>query len=124
MIWFDYVIWFMLNNLERFFDSRYPSLTTKYGAFITWISVACSIAVCTQVLFIMYRQMMMTIVVELAGNPSDKLLAKFREACGARQIERLFKPMLFSLETAPSPSPVAYSKKRRLNMNVASEEQF
>jgi hypothetical protein len=45
MIWFDHAVWFMLNNLERFFDSRYPSLATKYGAFITWMSAACSVAV-------------------------------------------------------------------------------
>ena len=45
MIWFDHSVWFMLNNLERFFDARYPSLATKYGAFITWISAAGLLAV-------------------------------------------------------------------------------
>ena len=45
MIWFDHAVWFMLNNLERFFDSRYPSLASKYGAFITWINAACAVAV-------------------------------------------------------------------------------
>jgi hypothetical protein len=34
MIWFDYFVWFMLNNLDRFFYSRYLSLAAKYGAFL------------------------------------------------------------------------------------------
>jgi cellobiose-specific phosphotransferase system component IIA len=124
MIWFDHAIWYMLNNLDRFFDSRYPSLASKYGAFITWMSAACSIAVCTQVTFIAYRRMMEIAAVELAANLSDKLLAKYGEAPGARQVERLFKPASFSLETTPSLSPAAYPKKRRLNMNVSSDEQY
>jgi hypothetical protein len=37
MIWFDHSIWFILNNLDRFFDSHYPSLAAKYGAFITYV---------------------------------------------------------------------------------------
>jgi hypothetical protein len=45
MIWFDHSIWFILNNLDRFFDSCYPSLVAKYGTFITWICVACTLAV-------------------------------------------------------------------------------
>ena len=45
MIWFDHSVWFMINNLDRFFDSRYPSLATKFGAFITWISAAGLMAV-------------------------------------------------------------------------------
>jgi hypothetical protein len=114
----------MLNNLERFFDSRYPSLAAKYGAFITWMSAACSVAIRTQVTFIAFRQMMQTVVLELAANPNDKLLSKYGEACGARQIERLLKPASFSLETAPSPSPAAYSKRRRLNINVGPDEQY
>ena len=73
----------MLNNLERFFDSRYPSLASKYGAFITWISAACAVAVRAHVLFISIRQMMMTAALELAQNPTNKLLAKFGKACGA-----------------------------------------
>jgi hypothetical protein len=55
MMWFDHAVWFMLNNLERFFDSRYPSLAAKYGAFITWMSATCSVAICTQVTFIAFR---------------------------------------------------------------------
>jgi hypothetical protein len=40
------------------------------------------------------------------------------------QIERLFKPAYFSLETTPSPCPAASSRKRRLNMNVTPKDQY
>jgi hypothetical protein len=122
MIWFDHSVWFMLNNLDRFFDSRYPSLATKFGAFITWISAAGLLAVKSQITFIAFRRLMEVAAVELAVHPNDKLLAKYLDAPGARQVERLLKPATFSLETSPSPSPAASSRKRRLNMNVTPED--
>jgi hypothetical protein len=122
MIWFDQATWFMMNNLERFFDSRYPSIVAKYGVFLTWISQACMTAVRAQITFITYRRLMEVAAVELAANSNDKLLAKYGKAAGARQVERFFKPASFSLQTTPSSSPAAYSKRRRLNMNVTPED--
>jgi hypothetical protein len=124
MIWFDHSIWFMLNNLDRFFDACYPSLAAKFGAFFTWISTAAIQAVRLQVTFTAYRKLMDMAAIELAANPLEKLLAKCGEAPGARQIERLFKPAAFSLESMPSPSPVANSKKRRFNMNVTPDNHY
>jgi hypothetical protein len=124
MIWFDHAVWFMLNNLDRLFDSRYPSFTAKFGAFLTWISSAALQAVRMQLTFIAYRKLMEIAAVELAANPTEKLLAKYPEAPRARQVERLFKPATFSLEIAPSPSPLPVSKKRRLNMNVTPDDAF
>ena len=63
-------------------------------------------------------------MVELAANPMDKLLVKYVKTPGARQIERLFKPTSFSLETTPSRCFAASSKKSRLNMNVTPENQY
>ena len=40
MLWFDHAMWFMINNLERFFDKAYVNLTAKFAAFIMWISSA------------------------------------------------------------------------------------
>jgi hypothetical protein len=74
----------MLNNLDRFFDLRYPSLATKFGAFITWISAAGLLAVKSQVTFIAFRKLMEVAAVELAAHPNDKLLAKYLDAPGAR----------------------------------------
>jgi hypothetical protein len=124
MIWFYQAASFMMNNLDHFFDSRYPSIATKYGAFITWISAACLTAVRAQITFIAYRRLKEVAVVELAVNPSDKLLAKYSKALGACQVERLFKPASFSLETTPSPNPVAYSKRRKINVNVTPKDHY
>ena len=124
MLWFDHSVWYMLNNLERFFDARYPSLAAKYGAFLTWMSGACSVAIRAQVTFCSFRQLMHTAALELAVNPTDKLLSKYGDACAVRQVKRLFKPTAFSLEATPSPNPSGYAKRRRLNINVAADEHF
>jgi hypothetical protein len=122
MLWFDHSVWYMLNNLDRFFDARYPSIASKYGAFLTWVSTAGLLAVRMQITFIAYRKLMEVAAVELAANPMDKLLAKYADAPRARQIERLFKPASFSLETTPSPCLVSSSRKRRLNINITPED--
>jgi hypothetical protein len=72
--------------------------------------------------FMSYRRLMDTTMVELATHPNDKLLTKFLDALGARQVERMFKPAAFSLETTPSPSLGPASRRRRLNMNVSPDE--
>jgi hypothetical protein len=113
----------MLNNLDRFFDARYPSLASKFGAFITWISSASLLAVRLQITFMVFRRLMEVAALEFAANPNEKLLAKYADAPRARQIERFLKPASFSLETAPSSSPINYSRKRRLNMNVTPDDQ-
>jgi hypothetical protein len=122
MIWFDHSVWFILNNLDHFFDSRYPSHAAKFGAFITWISATGFTAVKQHVTFMAYRCLMEIAALELAANPHDKLLSKFANAPGARQVERLLKPASFSLETISSPSPRTLSKRRRLNMNVTPDK--
>jgi hypothetical protein len=124
MLWFDHSVWYMLNNLDRFFDARYPSIAAKYGAFLIWVSTTGLLAVRMQITFIAYKKLMEVAAVELAANPMDKLLAKYADALGTRQIERLFKPASFSLETTPSPCPTASSRKRRLNMNVTPKDQY
>jgi hypothetical protein len=41
MLWFDQAMWFLVNNLERFFDIAYgDSFTAKFGAFFTWLNGA------------------------------------------------------------------------------------
>ena len=112
----------MLNNLDRFFDSRYPSLATKFGAFITWISMAGLMAVKQQLTFIAFRRLMEAVVLELVAHSTKKLLAKYFNAPRAKLVERLFKPATFSLETSPSPSPAVASRRRGLNMNVMPED--
>ena len=125
MIWFDQAIWFMLNNLERFFDKvSHPSLAAKFGAFLTWISAATSVVVRMQISFLKYRHLMEIAAIELAVDPSQKLLAIHGDAPGALQVERMFKLAAFTIETTPTHTPPPYSKKRRINVNVTPEDHF
>ena len=123
MILFDHSIWIMLNNLDHFFDAHYPSLASKFGALITWISFASLIVVYLQIIFMAFRRLMEVAALEFAANPNEKFLARYANALRARQIKRSLKPTSFSLETTLSPSPVNYSRKRRLNMNVTPDNQ-
>jgi hypothetical protein len=75
MICIDHSVWFMLNNLDRFFDTIHPSLAAKFGAFFTWISTAGLQAMRLQIIFMAYRKLMEVAAVELAANPMHKLLA-------------------------------------------------
>ena len=117
MLWFDYAIWFILNNLERFFDSTYPTLAAKFGAFITWFNGAAKIAICHQITFIAFCCLMEVASVEYFATLDGRLLAKFYKALGARQVERFIKLAQFSIETLPSPGPTSYNW-HKLNLNV------
>jgi hypothetical protein len=115
MLWFDQAMWFLVNNLERFFDSAYGnSLAAKFGAFITWLNGAARLVVRAQITFMVTRRMMQEAALEATVNPTGKLLASYYEALGARQVERLIRNAQFSLDTAPSPSPTT-NKRRKFN---------
>jgi hypothetical protein len=58
---------------------------------MTWTSTAGLLAVRLHITFMAYRKLMETTAIELATNPTNKLLAKYGEAPGVRQIERFFK---------------------------------
>jgi len=104
MLWFDHNIWFIINNLPKFFpDNTYPSLASKYGVFLTRMKSAARYAVKSQITFIAVRRLMDTAALEFATDASQKLLSKHYEAPGARKVERLFKPTSFSVEVAPTP---------------------
>lgn len=119
MLWFDHSVWYMVNNLPVFFpDSIYPSMPSKFGAFLTWMKGAARVAVRTHITFMAVRQLMQVAAIEFATDPAQKILSKYYDAPGARKIERLFKPAAFSTEATPTPPP----KRRRLNMNVSPGE--
>jgi hypothetical protein len=114
MLWFDHSIWYMINNLTVFFpDSMYPSLPSKFGAFLTWMKGAARVAVRTEITFLTIRRLMVVAALEYAVDPNQKLLPKHYEAPEARKIERLFKPVAFSVQASLTPPP----KRHRLNMN-------
>lgn len=114
MLWFDHAIWFLVNHLDRFFDDKnYPTLASKYGAFLIWIKGTCRTAVRAQLTFKEMRRLMATAALEYAVDPAAKLLTKFYEAPGARKIERLFKPASFSEQFLPSPSAMVHPNSRK-----------
>jgi hypothetical protein len=117
MLWFDHAIWFIINNLDRFFDDNYPTLATKLGAFITWMSTAAREGVKMQITFAAVRKMMEDAALEYTVTPEARLLAKYYEAPRARKVERFIKPVVFSLATMPNPSPTA-NKRRKINVNA------
>jgi hypothetical protein len=55
---------------------------------------------------------------EYSAIPDVRLLAKYYEVLGARQVERFIKPAQFSIETLPSPGPTT-NKQHKLNLNVS-----
>jgi hypothetical protein len=120
MLWFDHACWFIINNLDRFFDATYPNLATKYAAFITWVDKATRIGpigITTQVTFMSIRGMMEVASLEATVNPDGRLLGKYYKAPGARKVEQFIRNVAFSLETGPSPAPMI-NKHRKLNINI------
>lgn len=116
MLWFDHAIWYMINNLESFFDQAYGSkLAGKYGAFITWINRVARQAVRAQIMFMKIRHLMAIATLEAMVNADGKLLAMYFEAPGAKIVEWFVRPAQFSLDTAPSPSPSTYKKRKYQN---------
>jgi hypothetical protein len=78
----------MINNLTVFFpDSMYPSLPSKFGAFLTWMKGAARVAGRTQITFLTIRHLMVVAALEYVVDPNQKLLPKHYEAPGARKIE-------------------------------------
>ena len=124
MLWFDHAIWFMTNNLERFFDSAYANLMAKFAAFITWISSAVKKAIKAQITFMNTRHMMEQAALEYAVDPEAKILAKFYEAPGTRQVGKFFKPAQFSLDIAPTPSPITNKRRKYSSPNQGYRQGY
>jgi hypothetical protein len=123
VMWFDHSVWYMLNNLELFFDNELPTLVAKFGAFLVWIRDAARIAVKYQITFAFSRAMMVEASIEFAADPTAKLLPEYKDAAGARQIERLIKPAAFSVANPGTPSPGLSGKRNwsKMNLNISPE---
>jgi hypothetical protein len=118
MLWLNQAMWFLVNNLERFFDSAYGnSFIAKFGAFITWLNSAARPVIQAQIIFMAIRRMMEQASLQANIDPNGKLLVQYYEAPGARQVDRLIKNAKFSLDTAPSPSPTT-NKRRKFNTST------
>lgn len=113
MLWFDHSVWYMLNNLQIFFPPQtYPTLVSRFAAFLTWMKDAARVAVQTQITFNEIRRLMVQASIEFSQNPKARLLSEYKDSVGARKIERFFKPASFSLEALESPVPQPYKKRK------------
>lgn len=113
MLWFDHSVWYMINNLHVFFPPQtYPTLVSRFAAFLTWMKDVARLAVQTQITFNEIRRLMVQAATEFSQNPKARLLAEHKDATGARKIERFFKPAAFSLETPGNQTPQPYKKRK------------
>ena len=123
IVWFDHAIWTMINKLDMFFPNL-PTNTTRFAAFMLWLSSAAKIAVKTALVFHTIREHMVTAAIQLAENSSQKLLPELKDAPLAVKIERLLKGPKFSLLNPGSPSPAPSPfKKQRINLNASPSPQ-
>jgi hypothetical protein len=120
VIWWDHAVWYIINHLDKFFpQSHYPTLMSKYIAFVIWVSGPGRLAVQCQLAFNHTRNWMGEAVMQYAANPQDDmvLLLGYPEA-GPRMIEKHVKPASFMIANPRHPSQGPPSKKQRINLNT------
>jgi hypothetical protein len=95
MLWFDYNVWYIINNLHVFFpNDTYPSLPSKFGAFLSWVKGAVRI----QITFMAVRRLMEAAVLELATDPSHKFLASITTLLELVKLNVFFSLLPFHLQ--------------------------
>lgn len=119
IIWFDHAVYYMLNHLDKFFpDSTYPTLVSKYGAFLIWMGTAGRSGVKCQLTFMQSRIWMLEGVLQMAHDPEGELFQANNHMPGLQKIERLLKPASFSIANPMIPTTGPPGKKTRLNLNA------
>lgn len=120
-MWFDHAVFYMINHLGVFFgDDLFPTLPAKFAAFLVWMTEAARIAVRHQVMFTHTRELMCEAALEFASDPEAKLLSKYPDGQGIRNIIRLIKPAGYSAANASTPGAqnIAGKRTHRINCNV------
>lgn len=121
VMWFDHAVFFMINHLGVFFgDDLFPTLPAKFAAFLVWMTEAARIAVRHQVMFTHTREFMCEAALEFASDPEAKLLSKYPDGQGIRNIIRLIKPAGYSAANPSTPGAqnIAGKRTHRINCNV------
>ena len=117
IIWFDHAVWTMINKLEVFFPN-YPSTVARFTTFMIWMHESARVAVKVAIVFQVGREQMVKGAIQLAENPSQRLLTDISVTPIASKIERLLKRPNSSLvhPDSPSKTPSPF-KKQKLNLN-------
>lgn len=121
VMWFDHAVYYMIKHLGIFFqDDLFPTLPSKFAAFLVWMTEAARVAVRHQVVFAFTRQYMCEAALEFTKDPEAKLLATHPHGQGIRNVIRLIKPTGYSISTPSKPTSQAVTGRRvpRINCNV------
>lgn len=119
IMWWDHAIWFMANNLERFFsDDLHPTLVSKFAAFCVWMAGTGRLATKSHLAFLQSRTWMTEAAILFAASPNATLVTRYPDLPGLRKVERLLKPISFSLANPLVPSPAPPSKRSKMNCNA------
>ena len=73
IVWFDNVIWLMVNKLDMFLLNQ-PTNNTRFAAFMLWLSSVAKIPVKATIVFHTGRDYMVAAATQLAENSTQKLL--------------------------------------------------
>ena len=123
IIWFDHAAWTMINKLEVFFPN-YPTAVARLAAFMIWMHESARIAVKAAIVFQVGREQMIKAAIQLAENPSQRLLTEISDSPIANKIERLLKGPKFSLAHPGSPSKaLSPFKKQKINLNSSPADK-
>jgi hypothetical protein len=120
IIWFDHAVWYIINHLDKFFpQSHYPTLMSRFMAFMIWIAGSARLAVQCQLAFNQTREWFCEGVLQYAAHPHDDvvILPGYPEV-GPCLIERHIKSSCFTIANPRHPSQGPLSKKQKINLNT------
>ena len=119
IMWWDHAVWFMANNLERFFSNDlHPTLVSKFATFCVWMAGTGRIATKSHLMFLQSRTWMTEAAVLFAATPNASLMTRYPDLPGFRKVERLLKPISFTLANPVTPSLGPANKRPRINCNA------
>jgi len=100
-----------------FLDSQFPSPSAKYYAFGTWLTTIVRLKVIASISFIFIREMVIWTTKQYLNDPNAKLLPNLPNVIRVRKIEKLIKPISFTIKTLATPLLVIY-KRAKININT------
>lgn len=99
-------------------NDSFPSLKSKFIAFLIWMQGAGRTAIRCQIAFAYTRTWMCIGAMQFATNTTSKVLAELLDLLGPWQIECMLKPAAFSIANLGMPSHVPPSKWQKINLNT------
>jgi len=118
-IWWNHACWYMVNHLGKFFtDEMFPSVKSKFIAFLIWMQGTGRLAIKCQVTFAHFQRWMCTVAIQYAANSYVEILPDLPKLPGTKKIERLLKPAAFFLANPGTPILAPPTKKQKINLKT------